>query len=346
MATKFRNKTVMVTGATGFIGNHLAQTLVKRDYNVIALVRSRKRAEHLEKQGVKLVEGNLIHSSDVEAAVQGVKTIYHIAALYRSAKYPDKIYKEVNVEGTRNIINAAEKFGVKRLVHCSTVGVHGDINSVPADEEATFAADDVYQRTKLEGELLVRKAIERGLPATIFRPVGVYGPGDMRFLKLFKSINRGWFRMLGSGKVLYHLIYIDDLIEGVLLCSEKPEAIGRTYILSGPRYTTIEELSKLIATVIGKELPKGKLPLAPLKLLAIICEVLYRPFGLEPPLYRRRLDFFYKNRAFTGTRAKSELGFKPNIDLEQGLAYTAKWYIENGYLNGKLPKRIKDKFNL
>lgn len=341
LANKAVKKTVMITGATGFVGSHLALTLAERGYHVRALVRNKSKAKHLEKAGVELVLGDLVRGTDVEAAAKGTQIIYHIAALYRSVKYPNKIYKKVNVEGTRNVINAAEKLGIPRLVHCSTVGVHGDIKSIPANEDAPFNPTDIYQKTKLEAEMLVAKAIKRGLHATIFRPVGVYGPGDMRFLKLFKNIHSGKFFMLGLGEVLYHLIYIDDLVEGAILCGERQDAIGRTYILAGPRYTTIIKLSDLVAKALGKDLPARRLPLAPFKLIASVCKILYKPFGIEPPLYPRRLDFFCKSRAFTSRRARRELGFRPKVDLAEGLARTAKWYFDQGLLEGKPPVDLK-----
>src|SRR5690606_28797051 len=137
-------------------------------------------------------------------------------------------------------------------LHCSTVGVHGHVlrAHIPANEHAPFNPGDAYQRSKLKGELLVQSAINEGMPATIFRPGGLYGPGDKRFLKLFRSINNGAFRMFGSGEALYHLTYIDDLIQGIIRCGTRERAIGQTYILAGPRYTTLNELVKHIASAL------------------------------------------------------------------------------------------------
>ncbi|MCG9480100.1 MAG: NAD-dependent epimerase/dehydratase family protein [Actinomycetia bacterium] len=345
MEKKPTNKLVMVTGATGFVGGNLALTLAKRGYRVRALVRDLGRANHLKKAGIHLIQGDIVNRVQVEKAVRGVHTIFHIAALYRSARHSDDVYRQVNVEGTSNIVNAAKKFGVHRLVHCSTIGVHGDVKSVPGDENSPYDPGDIYQQTKLEGEMVVQEAIKEGLPATIFRPSGVYGPGDMRLLKIFASIHLGRFRIIGTGKTLYHLIYIDDLVEGISLCGEKPEAVGQTYILAGPEYTTITELSRKVASAVNRKLPSGKLPLGPLKVAAAVCEALYRPFGLEPPLYSRRLDFFYKNRAFSIKKAKKELGFNPVVDLDQGLTRTADWYFDQGLLNGKMHIRFRKKKN-
>ncbi len=328
----------LVTGATGFTGGHLARTLLQRGCAVRALVRSASAAAKLRLAGMDVVEGDLTDRDAVRAAVRGCSHVYHIAALYRSSKHPDSVYHDVNVTGTRHVLEAARELGARRTVHCSTVGVHGDVATIPADEQCPLHPGDVYQRTKVQGEQVAMEAMQRGQDVCVFRPVGIYGPGDTRFLKLFKAIHTGRFRMIGSGRVLYHMTFIDDLVAGIMLCGERPEAKGRTYILGGPRYTTLAELAQEVARAVGRPLPRGRLPLWPLKLGATLCEAVCKPLKLEPPLHHRRLDFFTKNRAFTSERAQRELGYSPKVDLAQGLALTAQWYFQNGYLKDSLSR--------
>ncbi|MDP8237129.1 MAG: NAD-dependent epimerase/dehydratase family protein [Candidatus Erginobacter occultus] len=323
---------VFVTGATGFLGGHLARTLARRGYSVRALVRRPGRGTIGEEPGIELIEGDLARPEDVLAASAGCSTFYHIAALYRSAKEPDSVYHDVNVGGTANVLEAARRHGPDRVVHCSTIGVHGDVAEIPAVENSSFRPHDVYQRTKLEGELLARAAAREGMPVTVFRPAAIYGPGDTRFLKLFKSVNTGRFRMFGSGQILYHMTYVTDLVAGIILCGEHPAAEGETYILAGPRYTTIAELVAVVAQALGRPVPRGRLPLRPLQLAARACELICRPLGIEPPLHRRRLDFFTVNRAFSIEKARRELGYRPQVDILQGCRLTARWYRENGLL--------------
>ena len=172
--------------------------------------------------------------------------MYHIAATYREAGQPDSAYRAINVDGTRHVLEARARGRRARVVHCSTGGVHGHIEHPPANEDAPFDPGDVYQETKLEAEQLAREFGARaGLEVVVARPIGIYGPGDTRFLKMFRGIARGRFPMLGSGEVFYHLTFIDDLVEGFRLCGETPAAAGRTYILAGPRYTTLNELVAL-----------------------------------------------------------------------------------------------------
>jgi nucleoside-diphosphate-sugar epimerase len=322
---------VLVTGATGFTGGHLARELRRRGNDVVALVRDERTAAPLQAEGIELVRGDIVEADRVRQAVTGCDVVYHIAALYREAKHDDAVYRRVNVDGTRHIVEESLRAGVSRVVHCSTVGVHGGV-AVPADESAPFAPGDIYQATKLEGELLVRRYIERGLAASIFRPAGIYGPGDLRFLKLFRTVARGQFRMIGSGRVMYHMTYIDDLVDGIILCGEHPAARGETYILCGPSYTTLDEIVAGVAAAVGRDPPRGHIPLWPVKASAWLCEKLCKPLKLEPPLHMRRLDFFTKDRAFTSAKAARALGYAPRVSLADGLARTAAWYRQQGLL--------------
>ena len=166
----------------------------------------------------------------------------------------------------------------------------------------------------------------------IARPTGIYGPGDRRLFKMFGAIARGRFLMLGPGRNYYHLTYVEDLCEGFRLCATVPEAAGRTYILAGAEVTSLDELVRLTAEVAGVRPPRLRLPVWPVWLAGAACEAVCAPFGISPPLYRRRVDFFRKSRAFDITRAKAELGFAPAIDLRTGIGRTLEWYRDQGWI--------------
>ena len=206
-----RRPPILVTGATGFAGGHLALRLRKNGHQVRAFVRPTGKTDHLQAAGVELVTGDIRNRADVVEAAAGVEKIYHIAAVFRTASHPDSYYEDVNVGGTLNVLEAARQHGVARTIHCSTIGVHGDVQEFPCTEDSPFNPGDMYQRTKLEGENAAQAAFKAGLPGVVFRPAGMYGPGDLRFLKLFKSVNDGRFIMFGSGETFYHLVYADDL---------------------------------------------------------------------------------------------------------------------------------------
>ncbi len=326
-----------MTGATGFTGGHLAATLARRGDEVRALVRRKSRARFdaspLAAAGVEAVEGDLIERPSVMRAAEGVDVVYHIAATYREAGQPDSAYRAINVDGTRNLLEAARAGGVQRLVHCSTGGVHGHIEHPPANEDAPFRPGDVYQDTKLEAERLARAfGEETGLDVVVARPIGIYGPGDTRFLKMFRGLSRGRFPLLGSGEVFYHLTFVADLVEGFRLCGTVPAASGRTYILGGPRYTTLNELVALVSRELGVAPPRVHWPVWPFWTAGLLCEMVCVPLRIEPPLYRRRVDFYTKSRAFDTTRARTELGYAPQVDLEDGIHRTADWYRAQGLL--------------
>ena len=328
---------VLVTGATGFTGGHLAAGLARRGHRVRALVRprsvSRFHESGLGQLGVEPIEGDLAIIESVERAAEGVNVVYHIAATYREAGQPDAAYRRINVDGTRHVLDAAHAAGARRVVHCSTGGVHGHISNPPANEDAPFNPGDVYQETKLEAEQLAREfGRTHSLEVVIARPIGIYGPGDSRFLKMFRGLARGRFPLLGSGEIFYHLTYIDDLVEGFRLCGEVATAAGKTFLLAGARFTTLNELIELIAKELGVDPPRLHLPVWPFWTAGLLCEVICVPLRLEPPLYRRRVDFYTKSRAFDITRARTELGYDPKIDLTEGIRRTANWYREQGLL--------------
>jgi nucleoside-diphosphate-sugar epimerase len=322
---------VLVTGAAGFTGGHLARALALRGCEVRALQRDPTR--HADTPGIEVAVGDLRDRAALAAAVTGVEVVYHIAAIYRQAGVPRDVYRAINATAAGELVEAAAHAGVRRVVHCSTVGVHGDIQHPPADEDAPLRPGDMYQETKLQGERAAREAGARlGIEVTIARPSGIYGPGDRRLLKLFRGVARGRWLTLGSGKIYYHLTYIDDLVEGFRLCGEHPAAANRTYILAGSEVTTLNELVAIVAGAAGVPVPRLHLPAWPFWLAGAACEAICRPLAIEPPLYRRRVDFFTKSRAFDISRARREVGYAPQVGLRDGVTRTIEWYRAHGWL--------------
>lgn len=318
----------LVTGVTGFTGGHLARRLREtHGDDVRVLVRTDAQAEIFRREGFEVAIGDLTNEASLQAACAGMDVVYNIAALYRTAGLPSSAYRAVNALGVAAIVRAAAAAGVRRVVHCSTVGVHGDIEHPPAGEDAPLKPGDVYQETKLEGEQLGREAAAAaGIELVIARPTGIYGPGDRRLFKLFGGVAKGRFLLLGKGEIFYHLTYVDDLCDGFRLCATVPGATGRTYILAGGEVTTLRELITITASVAGVRPRLLKLPVWPVWIAGAACEAICAPFGISPPLYRRRVDFFTKSRAFDITRAKAELGYAPAVTLRDGIGRTLEWY--------------------
>jgi dihydroflavonol-4-reductase len=322
----------IVTGATGFTGQALCKRLIKDGWEVTALVRPSPRVKPLKDLGIQCVAADITSKDSVRRAMQPVDHVFHIAAMFRTEDATVENFRRVNVDAVDNVASAAREAGVGRFIHCSTVGVQGQIDDPPADEEYRIKPNDHYQETKWHGEQVARRHMAEGLPGTVVRPAGIYGPGDTRFLKLYRAIQRGVFYMIGSGKTLYHLTYIDDLVDGFVLAATKPEALGEVFTIAGPRYTTIQEMAETVARILGKKLPRLHVPLWPVKVSAHACEAVCKPLGINPPLYPRRVEFFSMDRGFTTAKAARLLGYQPRFDLEEGLASTAAWYRAEGML--------------
>jgi dihydroflavonol-4-reductase len=325
-------RTILVTGATGFTGGKLARRLVAQGANVRALVRSRAKAQALAADGIDVRIGQLTSLNDVVAAARGCDQIHHIAAVFRTAGHSDRYYHEVNVGGTQNVLEAARRVDCERVVHCSTGGVHGHIANPPASETYPFGPGDVYQRTKLEGELAAAAAARKGQRVVIVRPGPIYGEGDLRFLKLYRAVARGVFVMIGSGTPKLHMVHIDDLVDGILLCGTSEAALGEAFILAGPQAPTLNEIVRDIAKSLGVAPPRWRVPVWPVKAAGLLCEALCVPLRIDPPLHRRRVAFFTHHREFDCSKAQRLLGYAPKVSPAEGIARTAAWYRSAGYL--------------
>ncbi len=331
-------KKVLVTGATGFTGGHLYNTLLDKDYDVTALIRKNSVKKFIEKFGesASYIIGDLSDPKSIEGKICDIEIVYNIAALYRQEGVSQSLFFKVNLDGTKALLDESIRAGVKRFVHCSTVGVQGEISNPPAKEDAPYKPGDHYQLSKLQGEKLALSYFKEGkIDGVVFRPVGIYGPGDDRFLKLFKHIYNGNFKMIGKGKALYHLTYVKDLCDGIILAGENKTKPGEIYTLGGNEYLPLDDLVILLGKIMNKPISKFKIPLFPVYIAAFMCEMICRPLGIEPPLFRRRLDFFTKDRAFDISKAKKELGYSPKTSLKEGLTITYNWYKENGWLKKK-----------
>lgn len=324
---------ILVTGATGFTGKNLCKRLIKDGHAVLAFVRPSSDTADLKAWGVECQIVDIKNKEAVFDHFNAIDKVFHIAAAYRTEHADQDEFHRVNVTATQNLLEAAKTKGVVRFVHCSTVGVQGDIQDPPADEDYRMEPGDHYQRSKVDGELLARRYFEAGLPGVVVRPVGIYGPGDTRFLKLFRPISKGKFVMIGDGKTLYHMTYIDDLVQGFILAGEKETALGEVFTIGGPEYTTITELVNHIADVLKKPYPRLKIPFFPVYVAAVLCDGLCRPLGIQPPIYPRRVEFFSKDRAFSIEKAQRLLGYAPVFPLEIGLKKTADWYKEQGLIS-------------
>jgi len=305
------------------------------------LARNEKQARQTFGDAVTIVVGEITDRAQVHIAVGGATTIYHLAGRLYHPSIPAELYRQVHVEGTCNLLSACrEQSQLERIVHVSTTGVFGVTGQVPAAENAPFAPTNPYEATKLQGEQAALKAYqEQGLPVTVVRPGLVYGPGDLHLLGFFAAINKGTFRVINGGNALLHPVYIDDQIRAFLLCAGPATAIGRSYNIAGERPVTIRELATAIAHALGKTLPSGSIPLWLANLASDIFAITPGMRDEHAPLTRSRVDFLTHSRIYDISRAGAELGYSPQIGLEEGLELTAAWYKKHGYLDDPSRRR-------
>jgi nucleoside-diphosphate-sugar epimerase len=325
---------ILVTGGTGFTGTALVRRLLSDGHSVVALdYKEGLAASELKRRGAEVILGSVTSRDVVARAMEGVEVVHHLAAAFRELNVPESHYYDVNVEGTRTVLTAAARAGVRKVVYCSTCGVHGNIDEPPADETAPIQPADYYQQTKYDAEPFVREWNRRGLRTTILRPAAIYGPGDPeRFFMIFKRVAGGVFPMFGDGKTLYHPLYIDNLVDAFVAAMQPDAGNGEAYLIADESYVEIEDLVKAVGTALGVNVSIPHYPLAPLIVAGHVCEQVCKPFGVTPPIFPRRVDWYRQNRAFDTNKAKRDLGYKPLVGLREGLARTASWYRSEGYL--------------
>jgi len=327
---------ILITGGTGFIGSQLALNSLEKGHSVRVLGQKNTEAESqnmslIQEKGAEVVLGSVTEKGVVSDILKEIDVVFHLAAAQHEMNVPDKRYWDVNVAGTKNMLEASINAGVKRFVHGSTIGVYGSALEGNIDENSTLKPSNIYGRTKLEAEKMVLSFQDK-LPLSIIRISETYGPGDRRLLKLFKAIKKKVFFVIGNGRNIHHLIYIDDLIEGLFLAATLEVANGKVFVLAGKESVTTTEMVEVIAGQLDAKVPGFRAPLSLFLLVATILEVTLRPLGIQPPLHRRRMDFFRKSFSFSQEASLRTLNFIPKIGFSEGVKRTIRWYREFGYL--------------
>jgi len=327
---------VLVTGATGFIGGHLVDALVKKGYEVRCLVRKTSHVQQLTRRGVELAYGDITDMDSLHRVREGIGIVFHLAAIRGERKLPLSMYWEVNVEGTRNMLEAFCRDGAKHFVYVSTIGVLGWVRHPPADERSPYHPEGSYHITKCEAEKL---AIEfhkvRRLPVTVIRPVMTYGPDVSGFLfNLARLIKSGKFRQIGDGKNYLHLLDVRNLTQALISVLEKPEAMGQIYIVADNQPITLGEIVTLIADTLKVDIPRGQIPIWLAKLAGLVSGLASKaiPGVAEPLITGGKVDLMTKHRFYDISKAGKELCFEPSVSTEVGIRQTIQWYLDNGYL--------------
>ncbi|HAL16840.1 MAG TPA: hypothetical protein DCP32_08830 [Anaerolineaceae bacterium] len=340
-----KENVILITGASGFIGSHLAKDLIEKGRKIRCLVRkssTKASIDFLTGLGAELVYGDLTHRESLDIALAGVDTVFHLGGGGRVGM-TDELCSAINVTGTKNILEASlEVGGIQTFVHVSTCGVMGNIKNPPADETYPYNPEPMaYARAKAEAEILAL-SYQQKIPVVVVRFPGVYGQplitgeldrveGVTPMSMIFTTIKRGQWVYIGDGKALTHWIHVEDVVRGIELAAERGRA-GETYILADERAVPMIELVETIARLLEVNPPKRYLPVPVAYLLALFLETIARLTGGTPRLSRELVLGFIANRAFNTNKAKRELEYTPTVKLADGLKETLRWYEAKGYV--------------
>jgi len=324
---------ILVTGGTGFTGRALVQRLAALGFRVRMAVRQHSDVTWLPPGNIEVMRGDLHDKAFIDKAMLGVQYVMHMASSFRETYRSFQEQYNVHVASTQLLADAASRQpGFRRFIHVSTIGVHGHIEEPPADENYRFEPGDAYQQTKLEAEKWIRAyGRERGLPVTVVRPAGIYGPGDKRLLKLFKMAARPVVPLIGQGRCLFHLIHVEDLVDGFLTVAEHPAALQDVFICGDPAPVTLMDIVQTAGAVYGVRNRFIRIPVAPVMAAAVVCERLCVPLRIQPPIFPRRVGFFTKDRAFNTSKIRRVLGYESMHETIAGIQETARWYRANGW---------------
>jgi nucleoside-diphosphate-sugar epimerase len=326
-------ETVLVTGATGFLGSRLVERLLSEGTRVRVLARSSTRARGLADRGADVVVGDIADLDKLAAAADGTTVVYHVAGRLLVPGVAPQEYERVHVRGTRALVSICRRLpSIRRFVHVSTTGVLGATGDRPAGEDAPMRPTNIYEETKARAEMIVRESWGDGLPAAIARPGLVYGPGDLHLLPFFHSVLRRRFRPIGSPQVLLHPIYIDDLIDALTLCGRHPNAEGECFHLAGRTPVSLAELARTIAQAGGTRFPAGYIPISAARAVALVGDRLPAALRRSAPLTTSRLDFLTHSRVYDTSRAARLLGFTAATDIAAGVAMSLTWYCRENHL--------------
>lgn len=319
----------LVTGATGFIGGAIAKALRERGDQVRGLVRDPAKADALRELGVELVQGDMEDLASLKRAVEGgVECVYHTAAVV--GDWPDPAQtRRVNVDGTRELLEASVAVAVRRFVHISSLAVYGNKHHHGTDETAPYRYGDTYTDAKIESELVVNAFSDAGKIETVrLRPGFVYGPGDRLLIpRIREAISTNKFMFVGDGSKQMNCVYIDDLADISVKAGIAPEAVGQAYNVTDGTQTKLRDFIALIAGALNLPMPTRKVPPAVAVVGCYVSEYGARLLRVKkaPLMNISRLRFLYYNQYYSIDKARRELAYAPRFTYREGLPITIAW---------------------
>jgi len=318
----------LITGASGFIGNALHKKLGGGGGPVRVLVRS----PNPDMKGSEMIKGDVTDVQSCKEAVEDIDLVFHCAGTLGGWGKPEKLFWDVNFQGTKNMLEAAKQAKVKGFVHVSSCGIFGPLrDGEVADEGYRYNATNIYERTKMEAEKLALEYSKNGLPVVVVRPEFVYGPGDFHLLPLFKIVKSGKFMFFNGGKSTLHPTYIDDAVDGIILAASNQKAIGETFNIAGPRPVTVRDFITKMAETTGTKVPSMSIPSPIAQAAGLFLDCSWGLFA-KPPLSLSQVRYLTENRAFSSSKAQAMLGYDAKVSIRKGMKRTVRWYRQRGLL--------------
>jgi dihydroflavonol-4-reductase len=323
----------VVTGANGFVGSHLVDFLLSKNYRVRCIVRKSSNLQWLKGKNIEILTCGLTNKEGLREAFNGAEYIFHVAGVVKSKK-PEG-YFQGNVDTTKVLLDTALEFKdtIKKFVVVSSLTVTGPAeNGTPVNEETTCNPITTYGRSKLAEEELARSYMDR-LPITICRAPAVFGERDTEIFIFFNTFNKGLMTTIGFDKKLLSLIHVTDLVEGFYLAAVNPKSTGETYFISSEKYYTWDEVGKITSDVLNKKPLKVKVPHSIVYVIAAIAQFTSL-FSSKPATLNleKARDITRHAWICDTTKAKRDLGYCQKISMEEGIKRTCEWYKEVNWI--------------
>jgi nucleoside-diphosphate-sugar epimerase len=324
---------VLVTGASGFVGSHLAEKLAQKGVQVNALVRKTSKIPFQPGPLLRLYYGDVTDRDSIKAAAQGVKIIFHLAGILRGSSL--RKLNEVNAEGTLNVCEAALGVeGLKKLVYVSSLSAAGPSrDGKPLTENSACQPVSYYGKTKLKGEEIARSYGNR-LPLSILRPGAVYGPRETDIFSYFKMVRDGWV-LLPRLRQEVSFVYVEDLVDAILLAGESEKAVGQTYFVSDGKTYSWQKLTEEIGKAMNRSFKSVQVPMGIVRVVAFLGELAEKMGGRATMLNVDKVkEAFYTHWTCGIGKIRTQLGYQPSRNLEQGVRETASFYQQSGWIKG------------
>ncbi len=328
---------ILVTGGTGFIGEHFIPCLIKQGHTVRLLVRNLEKAKALFKEECEYFIGDITKRESLFGCCEGIDIVFHMVAKVGNQLPSEVAFEEfrfVNVKGTQNILDEGKSANIKRFVFVSSIAAMGIVKETPINERSKCEPYLPYQVTKFEAEEIIRKEVcSNDFPGIIVRPTKVYGVGEHEYsyLTLAKLCKKGVFPKVGKGKNYTSNIYVTDLVQALVKLIDNGK-IGETYILTSKESISFSDVGKCASQVIGKKIYVMPVPSSLMIFAATLEERFFNLIKRKPIVTRKNIEATITDRVYDISKAEDEIGFKPEVTMEEGIRKVVHWYVENDML--------------